>query len=303
METRVGYCLFLLFSEWIWLFIITSTPGGTKAEVRCIPSCQLPLIEALSREPPALDLAHFGATPAEELVGFSEGSLSADESQGAAGITESEQSSFKVEPRLEENSKSSPQRYALNGHQKLSHPPRGAPRALPPALINVTSDGRNDSFYVNNGNVTVTEDSWKRLRSARSAETWSGFRSEGVDDAPDSDQEEFQLTSSIFALTGDTAHNQAMVHWSGQNSSVSSLVCVLHIYARTSFDAVWSAATHSHFLCGIWVIWSFASDRCVTEMKTETPRHWESQSCVSFHSHPPIISHTQRRAHTPVCEM
>lgn len=34
-------------------------------------------------------------------------------------------------------------------------------------------------------------------------------------------QEELKLNSSIFALTGDSSHNQAMVHWSGQNSSVS----------------------------------------------------------------------------------
>lgn len=36
-----------------------------------------------------------------------------------------------------------------------------------------------------------------------------------------SKQDELKLTSSTFALTGDSAHNQAMVHWSGQNSSVS----------------------------------------------------------------------------------
>lgn len=34
-------------------------------------------------------------------------------------------------------------------------------------------------------------------------------------------KDELQLTSSTFALSGDSAHNQAMVHWSGQNSSVS----------------------------------------------------------------------------------
>ncbi|XP_054634331.1 VPS10 domain-containing receptor SorCS1-like isoform X2 [Dunckerocampus dactyliophorus] len=35
-----------------------------------------------------------------------------------------------------------------------------------------------------------------------------------------SSQDELKLNSSTFALTGDSSHNQAMVHWSGHNSSV-----------------------------------------------------------------------------------
>ncbi|XP_043104921.1 VPS10 domain-containing receptor SorCS1 isoform X3 [Puntigrus tetrazona] len=46
--------------------------------------------------------------------------------------------------------------------------------------------------------------------------------------AATSRQEELKLTSSTFALTGDSAHNQAMVHWSGQNSSVILMLTKLY---------------------------------------------------------------------------
>lgn len=56
-------------------------------------------------------------------------------------------------------------------------------------------------------------------RVTRSELRWSGEDRR----AAASRQEELKLASSTFALTGDSAHNQAMVHWSGQNSSVSHL--------------------------------------------------------------------------------
>lgn len=37
------------------------------------------------------------------------------------------------------------------------------------------------------------------------------------------------LDTSTFALSGDSAHNQAMVHWSGHNSSVSFSFTKLHL--------------------------------------------------------------------------
>ncbi|XP_041123458.1 VPS10 domain-containing receptor SorCS3-like [Polyodon spathula] len=43
-----------------------------------------------------------------------------------------------------------------------------------------------------------------------------------------SKQEELKLTSTTFALTGDSAHNQAMVHWSGHNSSVILILTKLY---------------------------------------------------------------------------
>ncbi|XP_063064698.1 VPS10 domain-containing receptor SorCS3-like [Engraulis encrasicolus] len=41
-------------------------------------------------------------------------------------------------------------------------------------------------------------------------------------------QEEPKMTSSTFALTGDSAHNHAVVYWSGQNSSVILILTKLY---------------------------------------------------------------------------
>lgn len=60
-------------------------------------------------------------------------------------------------------------------------------------------------------------------RVTRSELRWSGEERRAAGPR----QEELKLNSSTFALTGDSSHNQAMVHWSGQNSSVSDLLCPL----------------------------------------------------------------------------
>lgn len=60
-------------------------------------------------------------------------------------------------------------------------------------------------------------------RVPRSELRWSGEERRAAGQR----QEELKLNSSTFALTGDSSHNQAMVHWSGQNSSVSDLLCPL----------------------------------------------------------------------------
>lgn len=74
-----------------------------------------------------------------------------------------------------------------------------------------------ESLQLRNPQEGITSSA--RRRVARSEIRWSGEnrRTAGLR------QDELKLTSSTFALTGDSSHNQAMVHWSGQNSSVSKL--------------------------------------------------------------------------------
>lgn len=248
METSPGCCLNLI-AKWIWLFTLTCILRIAKAEVRCIPSCQLTIIKSYPRELPELDVVDFGEIPADELIGFTErlpGSKSMndkDQNHIIAEFTRSEEiSSFQPQESLGNNSNCLG-KDALNGAQKLSHSevsnPNSRTKVLPGSVNISTKNGsinrKTDRIYkesrlqsnVLKKNKVPSSSRSRRRRRKRSTQmaegigTWSGFRWSG-EDASSSGQPEFQLTSSTFALTGDSAHNQAMVHWSGQNSSVSN---------------------------------------------------------------------------------
>uniref|UniRef100_A0A6Q2WXW1 PKD domain-containing protein n=1 Tax=Esox lucius TaxID=8010 RepID=A0A6Q2WXW1_ESOLU len=77
------------------------------------------------------------------------------------------------------------------------------------------SPQRRETLPLSNPRKGITS-SAGRSRVKRSELRWSNEDRR----TPTSRQDELKLTSSTFALTGDSAHNQAMVHWSGQNSSV-----------------------------------------------------------------------------------
>lgn len=242
METRSGRWLFAIFLEWIWLFGATSILAGTKAEVRCSPSCQLTLITAFPWEVSELDLTDSGEASFEDADGFV--MVPQREKLRVSEMHNPVKSSSTVQPGFGADGPRSLQKDGLNDKEKLSiskASPGNVLRAADSTLLdsdlkeNSKDVGENRSLGMEQLPDIMTEDADEsrrsRARNTRSAETWSGFRAEGVEDASLSDLDEFQLTSSTFALSEDTAHNQAMVHWSGQNSSVSGSIS-LQIYAR-----------------------------------------------------------------------
>lgn len=94
-----------------------------------------------------------------------------------------------------------------------SRPERSNPRAGEAAQAKVSRARRDTEVR--------DREPRERTRVPRSELRWSGEERRAAGARP----EEPRVNSSTFALSGDSSHNQAMVHWSGQNSSVSPPAC------------------------------------------------------------------------------
>ncbi|XP_069573879.1 VPS10 domain-containing receptor SorCS1-like isoform X2 [Brachyistius frenatus] len=98
---------------------------------------------------------------------------------------------------------------SVSGHQKTGRDGKRARRSS--GAEKVTRPGSVQHQHPGDGAGSAAA-----RRVTRSELRWNGEERRAAGPR----QEELKLNSSTFALTGDSSHNQAMVHWSGQNSSV-----------------------------------------------------------------------------------
>lgn len=213
----------------IWVMIAAHTLQNAKAEISCA-SCPTPV--QLHQEKLQLGIR---ANPTEELATLKNIRVEFKE----LGVTD--------------------QDTEMDGDREAGISAEGAPQFPQDASLDGVSTqegapGSSEESRSNNDKRETAEDSALR-RAKRSGHEFAEFSENGWTGGPGVDvgspdergsmldahkqgrsefrwnrdegrgntrQDEPKLTSSTFALTGDSAHNHAVVYWSGQNSSVST---------------------------------------------------------------------------------
>ncbi|XP_044046620.1 VPS10 domain-containing receptor SorCS3 isoform X2 [Siniperca chuatsi] len=238
METWAGFCPGLHLSLGIWVMIAAHTLQNAKAEITCA-SCTSPVqlhLEELQlgmrtdpREEPGT-LKHIRVEFRE--LGVTDQNTGVDDGHQAA-VSVEDVPQFPQDVSLDGVSA----KEDAPGSSEESH--RGSDKAGDPetgedaALRRTKRSGPEFAEFNENGwagrtgmDTGAPEDRGSLLdghSQGRSEFRWN--RDEGKGNIR---QDEPKLTSSTFALTGDSAHNHAVVYWSGQNSSVILILTKLY---------------------------------------------------------------------------
>lgn len=189
METRVGTRPGSRVSLGLWLLITAHALQHARAEISC-GSCPSPV--QLHRE--ELQLAPgLRSDPAEEAVAVREARVTGRES----GMLATSGPNFSLDEVKPAGSESGVAEDAA---------PWRAKRSAPDFSEFSDSDWTGRTAQLDSHKAGRSEFGWNRQ-----------------DERGNTRQDEPRLNSSTFALTGDSAHNHAVVYWTGQNSSVSSV--------------------------------------------------------------------------------
>lgn len=228
METRAGFCPGLHLSLAIWLMIAACALRNTEAEITCA-SCPSPL-QLRSEELQLGMRPHTVEGPGiikDIRVEFWELGLP-DQNTEVDGGRETSGSVSQFSQYVSLDGVSANREAPRSGTESQ----RGSDEAL----------GDNDALRrakrspaEKNGwtgaDAGAQEERGPLLdghRQGRSEFRWNRDEGRG-----NSRQDEPRLSGSTFALTGDSAHNHAVVYWSGHNSSVSNREFISFLRVRS----------------------------------------------------------------------
>uniref|UniRef100_A0A7N6AGZ7 PKD domain-containing protein n=1 Tax=Anabas testudineus TaxID=64144 RepID=A0A7N6AGZ7_ANATE len=231
MERGVIFCPKWLCVLWFSLLMMLCWFHGVKAEITC-RSCQ-PGNKWRARELLLrFDTSETATGSKREVFGHRDGAgrsgaASADSRRLRCAAGSAECASARVErgePRLKRNTDNLRAKDEIVGGEvtkmKVSHVKMSGQqktnRYRKRTRRNIGNNQVASSASAKSQAPGEDSNSAAGRRVARSELRWSGEERRAAGPR----QEELKLNSSTFALTGDSSHNQAMVHWSGQNSSV-----------------------------------------------------------------------------------
>ncbi|KAM9379963.1 VPS10 domain-containing receptor SorCS1 [Phaethornis superciliosus] len=208
---------------WTWLFLFTF--GFTGAEITC-RSCHSQ-VKPQQQHPQQGLLMHLRTDRGEKEQRRFPGEKGGERGQGAGMKAEDAglQATLSPLPAGEQSSG-----WETRGLRREPEKAAGESRTRA-ASAAAPAEGRapRDRAFPLQGGRPGPGPGRRRGRSPRGAvgrEPGDG----GAGASARSGPEELRLSSTTFALAGDSAHNQAMVHWSGHNSSVILILTKLYDY-------------------------------------------------------------------------